>query len=281
MRILYDPHVFNSCVYGGIAKYYTELWLNLPKGMEPKVSVIESSNAHLREAGFGFPTPKHTFQSFLPNINFRGKFWLYHFLGRHFPSIVGCSEEANERYFRRLVYGGDYDLIHLTGVRGHKWVFTKCARMNKPVMVTCFDLIPELYHNDKVAQRENRYAYSVASHIIAISEHTKRDLCEFYHVPEDKVRVVYLGCDNSAKKVEGSYNPIGNCRYGLYVGKRTGYKNFDFFVRAIAPVLKQDNSLKVFCTGTPFSKTESDLFEQLGVRSKFVQQFVSDEQFPQ
>ena len=280
MKILYDPHVFNSCAYGGIAKYCVELYKNLPTDVKPIPSVVESDNVHLREAGFSLQSPMYTFHKFLPGLSFRGKSWLYHSLGRYLPFIFHFSEETNERNFKRLVYGNDFDVVHITGVRGHRWVFDECARANKPVVVTCFDLIPELCYKDKAAECENRYAYAAATHIIAISANTKRDLCDFYHVAEDKVSVVYLGSDVSISQEAELGDPINGCRYILYVGKRTGYKNFDFFVRAITPILKQNSSLKVFCTGAPFSKWECELFEQLGVEASFIQQFVSDEQLP-
>jgi glycosyltransferase involved in cell wall biosynthesis len=158
-------------------------------------------------------------------------------------------------------------------------VFKRCAKARKPIIVTCFDLIPELYGGNKETQRENAYAYAAATHIIAISENTKRDLCDFYNVSEDKVSVVYLGGNMQSVAKADCDSPVEVDRYILYVGNRAGYKNFAFFVRAVAPIVKS-NSLKVFCTGSAFSKTELDLLERLGVRSKFIQQFVSDEQLP-
>ena len=284
MKVLYDSHVFDHCRYGGIAQYYVKLWDNFANEVTPQLSILESENVHLRECGFEFPLPQRTYREFLPHICFKGKLRLYNFLGRYFPHIFYNSEERNERNFRHLVKGGDYDLVHLTGIHGHEWLFKQCAKARKPIVVTCFDLIPELYDRNKAIFRENSYAYSAATCIIAISENTKRDLCNFYKVPSQKVHVIHLGCDvhlHKASIVSGSNFPVNGIRYVLYVGKRSGYKNFEFFVRAIAPVLKADKTLKVYCTGTSFSTRECDLLEQLGVRLNFMQQFVSDRQLPQ
>ena len=281
MKVLYDSHVFDHCRFGGIAQYYAKLWSNFDKDVIPQLSILESENVHLRECGFEFPMPQHTYREFMPNINFKGKLHLYNSLGRYLPFIFYNSAERNERNFRHLVNGGDYDLVHLTGIHGHEWLFKRCAKARKPIIVTCFDLIPELYNANKAIRRENSYAYSAATCIIAISENTKRDLCDFYKVPSRKVHVIHLGCDFYSSAVSQLDFPIKGIRYVLYVGKRNGYKNFDFFARAIAPVLKTDKSLNVFCTGTSFSKTESDLLEQLGVGANFLQKFVHDKQLPQ
>ena len=277
MKVLYDSHVFDRCRFGGISQYYAKIWSNFGDEIKPQLSILESENLHLRECGFAFPEPRRTFRAFLPNVSFRGKHCLYRFLGRLFPFAFSGSERLNECNFKRLVSKGDYDLIHLTGVHGNEWVFEKCIRIHKPVIVTCFDLIPELYHGDKTIQREHSYAYTMATHIIAISENTKKDLCNFYNVSEDRVSVVYLGGNMQPVAKTEFDNFVGDDRYILYVGNRAGYKNFTFFARAIAQIVK-DSSLKVFCTGLAFSKTELDLLEQLGVRSKFIQNFVSDEQ---
>ena len=281
MRVLYDSHVFDLCRFGGISQYYAKLWQQFPEEVELQLSILESENIHLRDCGFDFPVSQHTYRTFLPNMNFRGKFWFYNFLCKYFSWIFHSSERKNECNFRHLLYEGNYDLIHLTGIHGNEWVFKVCARLKKPIVVTCFDLIPEMYYGNKVVQREHKYAYAAATHIITISQNTKDDLCDFYKVAPDKVDVTYLGCDVNSKlvsKLSGSFNGL---RYVLFVGRRDGYKNFNFFVRAVVPILKNDPSLLVVCTGPSFSKTECILFEQLGMKSRFVHQFVSDVQFPQ
>lgn len=68
--------------------------------------------------------------------------------------------------------------------------------------VTMHDAIfvryPELYSPTYrwLFTRKVQYACNVADVIIAISEQTKRDLVEFFHADERKIRVVYQGCSN-------------------------------------------------------------------------------------
>ena len=281
MKVLYDSRVFDLCRFGGISQYYAKLWQQFPEDVEPRLSILESENVHLHECGFNFPVAQHTYRSFFPRVSFKGKFRLYNFLSKNLPYFFHSSEQKNEYNFRHLLYKGDYDIVHLTGVHGHEWVFKECVRLKKPIIVTCFDLIPEMYYGNKYVQREHDYAYAMATRIIAISQNTKNNLCDFYKVSPEKVDVTHLGCDVEVKSPSELNDSIRKMRYILYVGKRNGYKNFDFFVHSVVPILRNDSSLMVVCTGPSFSKVESDFLEQLGVRPRFVHLFVSDNQFPQ
>ncbi|MCM1311636.1 MAG: glycosyltransferase family 4 protein [Bacteroides sp.] len=68
-------------------------------------------------------------------------------------------------------------------------------------VVTIHDLIFMRYpHTYSLSQRcilrlKTRYACKVADKIIAISQQTKRDLMELYHIPEEKITVVYQSVD--------------------------------------------------------------------------------------
>ena len=68
-------------------------------------------------------------------------------------------------------------------------------------VVTMHDLIfvrhPELYPliDRKLYKAKYLHSCQVADHIIAVSEQTKHDLMELWHIPEDKINVVYQGCN--------------------------------------------------------------------------------------
>ncbi|PKP19079.1 MAG: glycosyl transferase family 1 [Bacteroidetes bacterium HGW-Bacteroidetes-21] len=74
-------------------------------------------------------------------------------------------------------------------------------KMNCKKIVTIHDLIfiryPELYKpiDRKMYLKKFSNAARVADIVIAVSQQTKRDLVEFLKVPEDKIRVVYQGCN--------------------------------------------------------------------------------------
>lgn len=54
----------------------------------------------------------------------------------------------------------------------------------------CFSLIDRLIYGYKCS-----YACRQADHIIAVSECTKRDIIYYYGISEDKISVIYQGCD--------------------------------------------------------------------------------------
>ena len=68
-------------------------------------------------------------------------------------------------------------------------------------VVTMHDLIvwryPQFYKPlDRVVHRiKQRHSCRIADVVVAISEQTKRDLMEYLHVPESKIRVIYQSCD--------------------------------------------------------------------------------------
>lgn len=70
-------------------------------------------------------------------------------------------------------------------------------------VVTIHDLIflryPQYYHfiDRKIYTYKFRKACENADKIIAISECTKRDIIQYFHIPADKIEVVYQGCDAS------------------------------------------------------------------------------------
>jgi glycosyltransferase involved in cell wall biosynthesis len=68
-------------------------------------------------------------------------------------------------------------------------------------VVTMHDLIvwryPEFYKPfDRMVYRiKQRHSCRIADAVVAISEQTKRDLIEYLHVPESKIKVIYQSCD--------------------------------------------------------------------------------------
>ncbi|MEM6298670.1 MAG: glycosyltransferase family 1 protein [Bacteroidota bacterium] len=74
-------------------------------------------------------------------------------------------------------------------------------------IVTIHDLIallfPEQYSfvDRKIYQAKMKRACQTADHIIAISQSTKRDLMDFYQLPERKISVVYQDCDPAFRRV--------------------------------------------------------------------------------
>jgi glycosyltransferase involved in cell wall biosynthesis len=182
----------------------------------------------------------------------------------------------NEFHSKRLLFKHDFDVFHPTYYNPYflKYIY------KKPFVLTIYDMIHELYpklfsKKDKTPEWKKLLAQK-ADKIIAISKNTKKDILKLYNVDENKIEVIYLG--NSLKNDAFSTPNIKlPDNFILFVGDRIGYKNFDFFIRSIAPLLRNDASLYVVCSGGgKFSEKESNLIKELNIKNSVLQYSVDD-----
>lgn len=133
-------------------------------------------------------------------------------------------------------------------------------------IVTIHDLIflryPQYYHfiDRKIYTYEFRKACENADKIIAISECTKRDIIQYFHIPADKIAVVYQGCDpvfehpiDNKKKEEVCAKYQLPARYILNVGSIEERKNALLIVQALEQ-LPQDIHLIIVGRHTTYTK---------------------------
>ncbi len=122
-------------------------------------------------------------------------------------------------------------------------------------VVTIHDLIherfPEQYNpiDVKIYSKKFRYACKHADKVIAISEQTKRDIIEFYKVPEDKVVVCLQSCNPAfaVQASEGEKQRIAK-KYGLPK---------EFFL-SVGSIIERKNLLNV-CKAMLLLKKETDI----------------------
>lgn len=139
-------------------------------------------------------------------------------------------------------------------------------KSNIKSIVTIHDLIflryPQYYHfiDRKIYTYKFRKACENADKIIAISECTKRDIISFFHIPSDKIEVVYQSCDpifgqsvNNEKKEEVRSKYQLPPKYILNVGSIEERKNALLLVQTL-PQLPQDIHLVIVGKRTPYTK---------------------------
>ena len=155
----------------------------------------------------------------------------------------------------------------------------------KPFVLTYHDVIPEKfpeYNNlDGFSHSHKQKLLNKTSKVIAVSENTKQDLLKLFKISADKIDVVYHSTHFS------SYKPVENSSiktpetYLLYVGTRDNYKNFDVFLKDVAPLLKKNIDLKLLCAGSsPFNSTEDSLIHKLNIQKQVEHiKIESDEMF--
>lgn len=133
-------------------------------------------------------------------------------------------------------------------------------------IVTIHDLIflryPQYYHfiDRKIYTYKFRKACENADKIIAISECTKRDIIQYFHIPADKIEVVYQGCDVSfsipasgekKREVRDKYQLPEH--YILNVGSIEERKNALLIVRTL-PQLPKDIHFVIVGRRTPYTE---------------------------
>lgn len=250
MRIFFDHQIFAFQNYGGISRYFVEVINKLHKypDVSLKFPTLFSNNEYLTDNKVIKSKP------FFRNYNMKGKGTLMMKLD---TSLTQLAMRKN-----------DYDIFHPTYYHPYHLGVNK-----KPTVVTCYDLIHEIYiQDDKRSLDMKKRVLERADKIFAISKHTKSDLIKFYNIPEERVEVVYLA--NSLEPTSSpSFIPADKKnRYLLYVGNRNLYKNFTVFLKAIAPILHKSKDLYLFCAGGgKFNKEEHELFNALRIENQIEQ----------
>ena len=132
-------------------------------------------------------------------------------------------------------------------------------------LITVHDLIfkrfPQWYpYFDRIIyDKKIKYGVNSADKIIAVSQQTKRDIIDFYHVDESKIEVVYQTCNDifkkktspaTIKKVRKKYNLPAY--FLLYVGTIEPRKNALNIVKAIHRY-KIDIPLVLIGRSTPYA----------------------------
>lgn len=276
MKILYDYQMFNNQQIGGISRYFYEIANN--NNLDEIIFGLKyTDNLYLQQSSkFTFISDPNSYKNFYPNLGFRGKHKLYNLRNKLFKKNLF----DNKKMSINLLEKGDFDVLHSTYYDPYFLEYIG----NKPHVMTIHDMIyeklPEFYKsNDKTAYNK-RIIAEKASHIITISEYTKKDIMDLYDIPEEKISVVYHGSSlkSDIKSVNYSedFKEIIRKKYILFTGTRFGYKNFNFFVRAISNLLKNDDDLYLVCTGSSFTSEEKDLFFELQINNKILHYFAND-----
>jgi len=124
--------------------------------------------------------------------------------------------------------------------------------------------------------QKNNYACRVADRIIAISEQTKRDFIDYFHVDEKKISVIYQGCNvifrqpvSEEKKsvVRSKYNLPAN--YVLNVGSVEKRKNASLIIEAMHRY-RMDIPLVIVGKPTPYMTELNGLIQQYEMKKQVI-----------
>ncbi len=227
MRILYDHQAFSLQSTGGISRYYYELVSHLTQldSCRPEIALGAQRN------GFDFRN--------LPGV----KAWGFQGLG----SLASGKTRyiLNELLSTALLsFCGEFDVYHPTLYR-----HVRAARWKKMVIThhdCAYERYPALFSRVEMIKGLRARQFQTADAIICPSESTRRDLHEFYDVPESKTLVVHHGVTEMSQHLKARREGVRHRPFLLYVGSRASYKNFPALLRAFAGAgLKDDFDIVV------------------------------------
>lgn len=232
IKILFDHQKFTTQRYGGISRYFATLINAIEDSggaFSSETGVLYTENQYLSN------TPRllgnRLFRSFFKTQT--GKDYLY---------------KLNKYYSRNLVRKNSFDIFHPTYYDPYFLPYLK-----KPLVTTIHDMtyeiLPEYFWAHDPLTEFKRMNIERADAIIAISETTKSDLLEYGNVSDPgKIKVIYHGIDVLSETMYHPVSPLPE-NYILYVGDRSGYKNFFLFMDACREVLSAHPSVSVVLTG--------------------------------
>jgi glycosyltransferase involved in cell wall biosynthesis len=186
-----------------------------------------------------------------------------------FPANYRLRRRINSLFNRSIsknaIKHSDFDIFHPTYYS--PYFLGAIKERQKPFVLTIHDMTFERYPQnvlfyDRTIQHKKRLI-TEADHIIAVSENTKRDIVEILGTDPSKISVVHHGYKPVAEPAPQLFE-----HYILFVGDRKGYKNFQPWLSAIRPVLESNPTLKVVCTGSPFTAAEQNMFAEWNIADR-------------
>lgn len=257
MDIIYDYQIFSLQEYGGASRYFYEVASRIAEYNKYAVRIVAPLyiNKYLKNNKSSLVIGQYT-----PPI----------------PKTNRVRGYINAVVTKGLLHKIKPDIVHET-----YYNVIKLSPGKTVTVITVLDMIHEKFRewfsvNDSTSIIKNS-AVNRADHVICISENTKNDLMEIFHVKPSKISVVYLG-HSLTLNLPLFGKRIFTHPYILYVGDRVGYKNFYRLLRAYMASNKLKNDFKLVCFGgKEFSIEELKEFKILGVMPEQIQHVTGDD----
>ena len=157
---------------------------------------------------------------------------------------------------------GNTDIIHAFS-QEEALVLPK-IKSEIPKIATCLDIIPLVYkQNNNIIQniflKNSIKGMEKADKVISISDYTKRDLVKYSNINPEKIKTIYLGVNESFKKLGKNEVDLFKEKYSLeepfilYVGSEQPRKNFNALVKSFYKLtkLKGFEKFKLIKVGRP------------------------------
>jgi len=161
---------------------------------------------------------------------------------------------------------GGVDVIHSTA-----YVVPELFKAKLVVTIhdLSFLLFPDMHteENIRLLIKNLIYINSRPNKIICDSEQTKKDLIRFFHVPEEKIKVIYLGVDHifsdsiseEKKDIILARHDLIGIDYILTVASIEPRKNFERIIKVFSEIIKDEKYSDIYlvCAGGSGWKNEN------------------------
>lgn len=254
MRIGFDRQIFTIQKYGGISRYFSDLYLGLleQSGIEADLLFNRHQNAYLEWHGIGK---------------------VLH------PLAAKCYIKAMTKGNFRVPLAKGKDIHHSTYYLGLPQKNDAHVRL----VSTLYDMIPEQFPQFfKGNPHVNKVEWFKASDlIISISDSAAADLANLQPALANRIRRIHLYSvftteSPQSKPVAIAQNDIS---YMLFVGSRGAYKNRKLLLRSFAASMPSRHGHKlVFAGGGAFRQDELADIDRLGITGDVQQMDVNDEE---
>jgi len=252
IRIGFDRQIFAIQKYGGIGRYFADLYLGLLEEhcIEPRLMFRHHQNAYLLQQGIG------------------GR--LGRVQARYYQKImIKCKLQ--------LPVSSAVDIQHSTHYLGRPQKGKTGARL----VSTLHDMTPELlpqYFNKN--PHSNKLGWFLASDlIISVSETSSRNLSFFLPELANKIQRVHLCSSFGSQSKQSKPESIKDMRdpFFLFVGQRGGHKNASLLLRAFASSEPKRHGHKLlFAGGGALRREEQKEIAELKLSGSVTQVRVSD-----
>lgn len=257
IRVLYDSQIFQLQRHGGISRYFSELIREFREhpelGIEPVLSQRSFLNSHLLyDSGAKGLRP----------------------IKSKFKALVTLMTSV---FFSRSLQK-ESDVIHPTFYLPGFLPGLK----DKPVVVTLHDMIPEIYPEPSRIWNPHfrkRSYLKKADLVLSVSNSSIQDMKTAMGLELNSV-VTHLGVGPEFKA--GLEPPSWiKSPFFLFVGNRSGYKDFNTAIHAFSAISKSDSEVRLLLAGGGALTTkEATSLNLLGLTSRVNQRSVSSTELP-
>jgi glycosyltransferase involved in cell wall biosynthesis len=138
------------------------------------------------------PANKELFHPATNQFEIRPQGLVYQLIPSLWRSSVICNDIAKHQV--SIYHGLSQELPY--GI--HKQKLKTVLSFHDAIFMRYPEQYDALYR--RIFIQKNRYSLQVADRIVAVSEQSKRDMMEFFGIPEQSIEVIYQGCNASFRK---------------------------------------------------------------------------------